>query len=237
MTHSAGQYADEVERIRVVYAGRTRAAGCPGRSLLAPYNLCAVQEREQVLIELLRRRGVESLAGMNILDVGCGEGMLLRHLLDHGAEPRRSTGIDLLEERVQKGARLSPGLGFLSANGAELPFGDSRFDLVFQFCVFTSVLDARIRQALAAELLRVLRPQGVLVWYDFFYDNPRNANVRGIGRAEIAGLFPGCRLTLRRVTLAPPLGRVVAPLSPALYHILSRLRIFCTHYLCLVEKR
>jgi hypothetical protein len=54
-------------------------------------------------------------------------------------------------------------------------------------------------------MLRVLRPGGRILWYDFFRNNPTNPNVRGVGAAEIRALFPGRRIELRRVTLAPPL--------------------------------
>ena len=36
-------------------------------------------------------------------------------------------------------------------------------------------------------------------------DNPRNPNVRGIRADEIRALFPRCDISLRRVTLAPPI--------------------------------
>ena len=70
-----------------------------------------------------------------------------------------------------------------------------------------------MKQAIAREMLRVLKPQGSILWYDFFMDNPRNSNVRGIGRRELASLFPDCRIWLRRVTLAPPLARRIVPVT------------------------
>ncbi|MCI0408704.1 MAG: SAM-dependent methyltransferase, partial [Acidobacteria bacterium] len=60
--------------------------------------------------------------------------------------------------------------------------------------------------------------------------------VRGVKQAEVRHLFPGCRISIRRVTLAPPLARVVAPVSPALYHLLSRLKFLCTHFVAWIEK-
>ena len=41
-----------------------------------------------------------------------------------------------------------------------------------------------MKQKVAAEMLRVVKPQGLILWYDFRYNNPRNSNVRGIGAAE-----------------------------------------------------
>ena len=62
-------------------------------------------------------------------------------------------------------------------------------------------------------MLRVLRPGGVMLWYDYHVDNPRNADVRGVTEARDARAVSRCRLDLRRVTLAPPLARALAPHS------------------------
>jgi hypothetical protein len=109
--------------------------------------------------------------------------------------------------------------------------------LVFQCTVFTSILDPKMKREIAGEMLRVLRPDGFILWYDFHVNNPRNAEVLGIKEAEIHRLFPNCKFHLRRITLAPPLGRIVAPISPFLYYMLSGLSFLCTHYLGLFEKQ
>ena len=91
-----------------------------------------------------------------------------------------------------------------------------------------------MRRQIAREMLRVLKPSGCIVWYDFFRDNPRNRDVRGVGRNEILHLFPGCKILLHRLTLAPPLGRPAARFSPALYGVLSRVKPLCSHYLGII---
>jgi hypothetical protein len=62
-------------------------------------------------------------------------------------------------------------------------------------------------------------------------DNPRNRDVRGIRRREIAALFPDCRLELRRVTLAPPVARWLAPRAPLFVRLLGAIPLLRTHYL------
>lgn len=188
------------------------------------------------MASFLRAADIRSLARLKILDVGCGRGEALRHLLDFGAEPRFLFGVDLLEEHVEEARRLSPHIQIMQGNAARLPFVDSSFDLILVFTMFTSILNADLKRAAAAEVCRVLVPGGMLLWYDFAYNNPRNPDVRGIGRAEIQRLFPGWTITLRRVTLAPPIGRVVAKFSPLLYMTLAGLRILCTHYLAFMKK-
>lgn len=229
-------YREEVARVRKVYAGR-KAQGLSERySPLLPYSLCTFHEREAAFVGLIRSKGLRDLSGLSILDLGCGRGGVMLSLPHFGAEPRKMFGADLRMDSLTEIHQASPHLNVLCANGAQLPFADGSFDLVCQYTLFTSVLSAEIKQAIAAEMLRVLRPKGAVIWYDFAFNNPRNPNVRGIGRREIDQLFRGCRIRRRRVTLAPPLGRLISPLSPFCYHLLSELKVFNTHYLCLIEK-
>jgi hypothetical protein len=58
----------------------------------------------------------------------------------------------------------------------------------------------------------------------------------GVRRREIETLFPGCRVDLRRATLAPPLARKIVPVSWTLAAALESLRVFDTHYLGLIRR-
>src|SRR5207247_9664110 len=102
---------------------------------------------------------------------------------------------------------------------------------VFQGTVFTSILDSELKAQVAAEMIRVTKDDGLILWYDFRVDNPRNPDVRGVNRHEIQKLFPACRVTLRRVTLAPPLVRRLAPCSSSGCYLVEKLRSLRTHYL------
>ncbi len=226
----------ELERIRAAYDRRKKNIPAGRYARVQSAHLLLLQEREQAVAALLRQAGIESLRGLRILDVGCGLGATLRQLLDYDAEPARLFGLDLLRERVHGARSLAPHLQFACGNAAQLPFPDGSFDIVLQFAVFTSVLDAAMRQAIAREILRVLAKRGNFIWYDFIYNNPENPDVRGIGRAEIQRLFPSCSIQLRRITLAPPISRRIARFSPALYFSLAQVRPLCTHYLGLIKK-
>lgn len=226
----------ETERIRHVYARRTQVEILAHGTPLDPFELCAIHEREELLARILRSNGLTTLAGLRILDIGCGTGNLLRHLLDFRADPENCCGIDMLGDRLRIAKRSAPNIGYMMATGAQLPFPDDTFDLILQFTVFTSVLSPEVRLAIANEIVRVLRPTGRFIWYDFAYNNRRNSNVRGIPRRELRNLFPGCRLEFWPVTLAPPIGRPAARIHPLLYRALSEVRFLCSHYMCLVEK-
>ena len=93
-----------------------------------------------------------------------------------------------------------------------------------------------VKVAVAAEMLRVLKPGGAVIWYDFAYDNPSNRTVKGIGAREIRSLFPACEVTLQRVTLAPPLARRLVPISWMAALLCEGLVVANTHYLGLIRK-
>ncbi len=197
----------------------------------------ALNQRERAMLDLLRRHGMSDLSEANILDVGCGDGRALQRLVDLGALPARLHGIDLIDERIERARALNPGLEFRTGSADELPYGDREFELVTQFTMFTSILDDEMRRAAAAEMLRVLRPGGAIIWYDFHVNSPGNADVRGVDADEIRRLFPHCAIELKRITLAPPIARRVAPRSSLLASVLARLPLLCTHYLGVIRRQ
>ncbi len=225
----------ELDRIRAVYA-RRRAAGRDARyTVFDRANLFRLLSLERELVAALHGEGLTDLAALRTLDVGCGGGWWLRTLLRWGARPTHLAGIDLLPEAVAACRAIHPELDVRLGSAEELPFADGAFDLVSQFTVFSSILDDGLRRRVAAEMRRVLRPGGVLLWYDFTV-NPVNPDTRGIGRQELAGLFPGYRLQVRRVTLAPPLARLVAPHSWLLAELLERIPPLRTHLLATARR-
>ena len=121
-------------------------------------------------------------------------------------------------------------------NAADLRFADGSFDVVFQFTVFTSILDPDLKRKVATEMVRVLKHDGLIVWYDFHINNPSNPDVRGVKKPEIVELFLGCTVSLRRLTLAPPIARLVAPYSWITCELLEALPWLRTHYLGAIRK-
>jgi ubiquinone/menaquinone biosynthesis C-methylase UbiE len=226
----------EEARIRAAYAKREEDDA--RYSWFSPGYQFMAHERERRLLALLRRHDCEDLAAKKILDVGCGTGQWLRDFIKWGARPENITGIDLLPDRVARARRLCPpAVRIQCASAAALPFSDARFDLILQATVFTSILDRDLKQRVANEMMRVVKPEGFVLWYDYHVNNPWNSDVRGVKREEIARLFSDCRIELERITLLPPLARVLARYSYMVCHLLEKLPPLCTHYLGVIRKR
>ena len=148
-----------------------------------------------------------------------------------------SSAWDLLPDRIAQARQLCPcTVSFYCESATRLQFPDSKFDLVLQSTLFTSILSPGMKRQIALEILRVLKTGGMILWYDAAVDNPRNTDIRGIDSKEIAELFPHCRIELSRITLAPPLARLIAPYSRIVCQLLGRIPFLCTHLLGVIRK-
>lgn len=228
--------SEELERVKAVYRERM-ARGLSARySLLHPGELYMAQERERRMLALLSQCGIGDLARLRILEIGCGRGLPLLDWVRWGAHPDNLAGIDVMEPLLQHATAIIPAAALAAASGGSLPFRDGTFDLVTQLTVFSSILDRAMREAVAAEMLRVARPGGSLLWFDVRVTNPSNPNLLAMRRRDIQRLFPGCSVVLRSSTLAPPLARRLAPLSFLICAMLSSIPILRTHYIALIVK-
>lgn len=158
----------EVSRIKDWYE-RYDKPGSGYDTFEAPFREREVFSRSQQLLafsRLMRQIGYSDLAGLRILDVGCGNGRLLRSYLDMGADAHNLFGVDLSEERIDEGRRISPQITLQLCDGIHLNFPDAAFNLVTQYVVISNVLLPELRQSLADEMWRVLKPGGYVFWWD-----------------------------------------------------------------------
>lgn len=238
MNHPAGLSTSdsaeaEISRIRAEYERRRRAI--PGNFYAwdRPVNFFYHCQTARALIRLLSGAGLFPLDGRKVLDAGCGAGAWLLEFAQWGAD--QLYGIDLDATRLKAAATRLPAADLRCGDIRNLNWPDKSFDLVSQFTVFTSILDPSVRRAAAAEMLRVLKSDGAILWYDFRFDNPSNRNVRGIEAQEIRELFPGCRVKLTRVTLAPPLARRIVPATWTGALLLEQIPWLRTHYAAIIQ--
>jgi SAM-dependent methyltransferase len=230
------QWHREEDKIKTAYALR--------RNMEAIYtafnraNLLTFQECERRIVTLLEAKKITSLSSSKILDIGCGYGGWLKTFLQWGAKPKNIAGIELIDQYASGARNLLPAAVRIECgNATNLPWPDSSFDIVFQSLVFSSILSPAMRAEVAKEMIRVSRPGGVILWYDLRYNNPRNPNVVGIRKSEIYQLFSGCEMSVRTITLAPPISRRICSYSRLGFEILSTISVLRSHYLAAIEVR
>ncbi|HSX89291.1 MAG TPA: bifunctional 2-polyprenyl-6-hydroxyphenol methylase/3-demethylubiquinol 3-O-methyltransferase UbiG [Pseudomonas sp.] len=110
---------------------------------------------------IVQRMGLQP-SGLQVLDVGCGGGLLSEEFAALGCQV---TGIDPSEPTLQAAREHARKGGlnirYLSGRGEALPFEDRSFDLVCCCDVFEHVEDL---DAVLREIGRVLKPGGVLLF-------------------------------------------------------------------------
>lgn len=169
---------------------------------------------EQLLLEL-----IGDPTGLDVLDAGCGDGMLMSSLAQRGA---RMVGLDsdprmlrAAAERVD--SRTGP-MRFAHGRAEALPFADASFDRVVAVAVLCFVSDA---ERAIREMARVLRPGGRLVLGELgpwslwavirrargWMGHPIWANVRYRSVRVLSALLEaqGLEVTARRGAIYPPL--------------------------------
>jgi len=120
--------------------------------------------RDQALLEDLRTSILRSCAADRtsaILEVGCAAGFIARLIAPHVA---RYTGADLANAALDVARRLAlPNADFVHVRPGLLPFGDAVFDATICYDVVTNYPDHLQVVPLIAEMLRVTRPDGVVL--------------------------------------------------------------------------
>lgn len=128
----------------------------------------AAAMRRQALVPL--RAALSGLAGAGparLLDIGCGTGSFLREVKRN--HPRlRVTGLDLsapylavARRRLREWSRVE----LIEAAAEALPFAAAQFEIVSCIYLFHELPPA-IRRAVTAEIRRVLKPNGRLIFVD-----------------------------------------------------------------------
>lgn len=100
-----------------------------------------------------------------ILDVGCGYGRICaelrqRHYTD-------LVGIDISAAMIERGRALHPELDLRHVPEQVLPFADASFDACLLFAVLNCIPEDSAQHRLVAEIVRLLRPGGVLYLSDY----------------------------------------------------------------------
>ena len=236
----------ELERIRAAYRERDASAVGAAYSFARPAYVLGMHELEWSLLMALRDAGV-ALDG-SVLDVGCGSGYYLHRMREYGAT--RTTGVELMADRVAEARRRYPDLEVREGDAAALPFADDAFDVVSQFTVLSSILDGDVRDAVAREMWRVTRPGGVAVSVDMLPTSrlrrmvqslrgtaaPHDGTpITGLTSADVSRLFPTPAVAQRYAAYHLGMNPVVTR-SRVAAQLLAALPVARTHLVVVFRK-
>jgi len=229
------------ERLRILQAYQARSASEPDRSSFFGHESAAhvlrLQERYRVTLKLLTQNNLASLHNKQILDVGCGTGVQLLEYLQWDAQPELLSGIDMRKVCVEQCRKVLPDVEIRRGCATELPWPNQYFDIVSQQTVFSSILSDAMRTDVAQEMMRVLKPDGIILWYDNLRVNPNNRNVRAVSQQELGKLFPGFRYQKRFITFLPHIARRIPVAALEYCHpFLSSFPGCRTHLLVLMKR-
>jgi SAM-dependent methyltransferase len=223
----------ETSAIRERYArrdARNRGAIYNRHFLVGMY---CKNEREIAYAEIIRKFFGNDLLKRKIIEIGAGTGGNLLFFPYLGFQWGNIYANELLEERYCSLQKNLPNTTCMKGDALNLDFKEE-FDIVLQSTVFTSILDTDFRKALAEKMWDMLKPGGIILSYDFTYNNPNNKDVRKLTRKEIKALFPNHNgIQFRKVTLAPPIARRVGKLYDLINFLFPILR---THLIAVIKK-
>lgn len=227
---------NEITRIKKAYAKRSQVGKDEFFNKFSPGSLYNWHLIQRETMFALKKNGITHLGNLQILDVGCGRGKVLREFVQLGATPRNLNGIDLLWERIDYAKKLSPNINFHFGNAENLPFKNGCFQIILCFVTFSSIFDFNMKQKISKEMDRVLSKDGIILWYDFFVNNPWNPDVRGVRKKEIYQLFPNFIIKLKRITIIPQVNRFLAPHSWLACYFIEKMSLIHTHYFGVIKK-
>lgn len=168
---------------------------------------------------------------LSLLEIGAGNGTNAEIFLNLGFKIQNISFNELLTERILAIKSNYPKNNVFEGNAIEIDI-DKKFDIIFQSTVFTSILNQVDREKLAEKMLSLLKPNGIILWYDFIYNNPKNKDVRKVDVKELKILFAkSSNIYYKKITLAPPIGRQVK-----MFYKLFNVPFLRSHILAIIKK-
>ncbi len=205
----------EQELIRLRYENRKSNSRVSKHSKNSSFKYWIQKEREKEYRKILKTE-FDDLASIKVLEIGAGAGGHIQFFQSLGIPLNNIHVNELLEDRVELIKENFPDVKIFEGDALNIPEANNKkYDLIFQSTVFTSILDDGLKKSIANKMDELLTENGIILWYDFVYDNPKNPDVKGVSKKEVGELFNSYEfISKKKVTLAPPIGRRVKGLYP-----------------------
>ncbi len=221
---------EEAEKIKVRYEKRRNNDA--GKNENAVFIENVIKERETIYSGIIKEH-FNKTDKLKFIEIGAGAGANIDFFRKLGIKDENIVAAELLPERAATLREKYPKITVSEGDALQLDFKNS-FDIVFQSLVFTSILDDNFKKNLAHKMLEMLKPGGIILWYDFKFNNPANKDVKNVGKNEIRDLFAESReIDFYAVTLAPPVGRRIGKLYEFVNSVFPFLR---THLIAVIKK-
>lgn len=119
------------------------------------------------------KKNLPEIRELRLLDIGCGHGLIHRHLKDVNLD---IVGVEVADEVLQLAKQSNPDVSYFSHDGKTLPFESQQFDVAITICVMHHVPPLEWLRFLQ-EMKRVIKPGGIAI---IFEHNPYNPLTRYI---------------------------------------------------------
>jgi SAM-dependent methyltransferase len=176
----------DVERLKTLYEGKGEGRTpfwSPGTwGPLIPEIQFGEGQFRDLVIESLRNHGLKTdgMAGLSVIELGCGWGRNLGLFLELGVPARNIAGVDLVDHFIELGKSQNPSLNLAVGDATRTGFGDGSFDIVLLHTVLSAILDRDIHAKLLREARRLVKADGMVVVFDIADGYP-------VGRTEVSG--------------------------------------------------
>ncbi len=108
--------------------------------------------------------------GYKVLDVGCGNGRIVKSLINVNI---KYTGIDNSPELINLAKKNFPNYDFFVGDILKLPLAENSFDVVFCLSVLHHLPGKEYRREALREIRRVLKQNGTLILFNWSYLSPK----------------------------------------------------------------
>ena len=218
----------EAEEIISRYNRRSAKDNSNIYNMATPSCYLSSLEKQEYTLKILAKIFGCNFTSKKYLEVGCGTGTNLCTLLSWGVPAENLYGNDIFQPSLDKcKKRLPSSVKLQAGNFLDCKY-EEKFDVILFSTVLSSILDIEFQQECMKYAYNLLQEGGIILLYDFVFDNPRNKDVKGVSLKTLANSAPWRNIKFNSVTLAPPIARRLEKL-PILIKVLRSLKILNTH--------
>ena len=229
-------FKSEANEIIERYKRRSKKDKADFYNIATPSCMMSSLEKEKRTIRILAKNFGCNFVNKKFLEVGCGTGTNLCNLISWGEHPENLFGNDIFEPSLQTARqRLPQTVSLQQGNFLDCKYDDQAFDVILFSTVLSSILDEDFQIECLKRSYNLLKPNGIVLLYDFQFDNPWNKDVKGIHLKKLKQAIPWSHTAFSRVTLCPPLARKLE-FSPFLIKMLTACKFLNTHVIGFFKK-